>query len=80
VQECDVAYFLIGGVARVRIEESFAKIDGASALAMIAERFTLQLDPGQTIVPEPKMTLRPKCGIMMTVWHRNQVGGASLHK
>jgi cytochrome P450 len=80
VQECDVAYFLFGGGARVRIGESFAKMDGVLVLAMVAQRFTLQLVPGQTIVPEPKMTLRPMKGILMTVRHRHHVDGNSFHR
>jgi hypothetical protein len=36
--------------------------------------------PGQTIVPEPKMTLRPQNGILMTVRHRHQVEGNLFHQ
>lgn len=38
---------------------------------MIAQMYKLTLIPGQTIVPEPKMTLRPKHGIMVTVCRRH---------
>lgn len=60
------SYFPFGGGPRVCIGEGFAKMEAVLVLAMVAQRFTLQLVPGQTIVPEPKMTLRPKNGILMT--------------
>jgi cytochrome P450 len=64
------AYFPFGGGARVCIGESFAKMEGALVLASIAQRFKLTLAPGQTVVPEPKMTLRPRNGIRMRVEQR----------
>jgi cytochrome P450 len=65
------AYFPFGGGARVCIGEHFAKIEGILVLASIAQHFRLSLVPGQTIVPEPKMTLRPKHGLMMRIQQRN---------
>ena len=61
------SYFPFGGGARVCIGEHFAKMEGVLVLASIAQRFRLSLVPGQTIVPEPKMTLRPKARIHMRV-------------
>ena len=55
-------------------------MEGVLVLAMVTHRFTLQLVPGQTIVPGPKMTLRPKKGILMTVRHRHHVDGNSFHR
>ena len=66
------AYFPFGGGARVCIGEHFAKMEATLVLASIAQRFQLSLVPGQTIVPEPKMTLRPKNGIMMRVQQRDR--------
>jgi len=66
------AYFPFGGGARVCIGEHFAKMEATIVLASIAQRFRLRLVPGQTIVPEPKMTLRSKHGIMMRVHQRHQ--------
>ena len=65
-----LAYFPFGGGARVCIGEHFAKMEGTLILASIAQRFRLSLVPGQTIVPEPKMTLRPKHGLMMRIQQR----------
>ena len=67
------SYFPFGGGPRVCIGEHFAKMEEMLVLVTIAQRFRLSLVPGQTIVPEPKMTLRPKHGIMMTVRHRHFV-------
>jgi cytochrome P450 len=64
------AYFPFGGGARVCIGEHFAKMEGTLVMAMIAQRYKLALIPGQTIVPEPKMTLRPRNGIRMRVEQR----------
>ena len=64
------AYFPFGGGARVCIGEHFAKMEATLVLASIAQRFRLSLVPGQAIVPEPKMTLRPRNGIRMRVEQR----------
>ena len=70
-QRPQFAYFPFGGGARVCIGESFAKTECVLVLASIAQRFKLTLVSQQTIVPEPKMTLRPKNGIRMRVEHRS---------
>jgi cytochrome P450 len=57
------AYFPFGGGGRQCIGESFAMMEATLALATIAQRWWLALVPGQTIVPQPKITLRPKNGI-----------------
>jgi len=66
------AYFPFGGGIRVCIGEAFAKMECLLALASIAQRFALKLVPGQTIVPKPHMTLRPKARIMMRIHRRNE--------
>lgn len=45
-------------------------MEGVLVLTCIARRFQLTLVPGQTIVPEPGITLRPKNGIMMQLSQR----------
>ncbi len=66
------AYFPFGGGARVCIGEHFAKMEATLVLVSIAQRFRLSLVQGQRIVPEPKMTLRPRNGIRMQVFRRGQ--------
>lgn len=66
-----LAYFPFGGGVRVCIGESFAKMEGVLVLAAIAQRFAFTLMPGQTIVPKPQMTLRPKNGIWMRIDQRS---------
>jgi cytochrome P450 len=57
------SYFPFGGGGRQCIGESFAWMEASLALATIAQRWRLALVPGQTIEPQPKITLRPKNGI-----------------
>ncbi len=59
------AYFPFGGGARQCIGESFAWMEATLALATIAQRWRLELVPGQSIELQPKITLRPKNGIRM---------------
>jgi cytochrome P450 len=66
------AYFPFGGGIRFCIGEAFAKMEGILILAAIAQRFALTLLPGQTIVPNPQMTLRPKYGINMEIHQRRR--------
>ena len=66
----DYAYFPFGGGSRICIGEPFARMEGVLLIAAIAQRFKMMLIPGQTIVPEPLVTLRPKYGIRMMLIER----------
>ena len=61
------AYFPFGGGARQCIGSSFAMVEGTLVLATILRRVRLDLVPGQTIEPEPGITLRPRGSIHMRV-------------
>ncbi|MGH2355004.1 MAG: cytochrome P450 [Chloroflexota bacterium] len=64
------AYFPFGGGPRLCIGSSFAMMEAVLLLAAIAQQFRLALVPGQTIVPWPAITLRPKGGIHVTLHRR----------
>jgi cytochrome P450 len=57
------SYFPFGGGGRQCIGESFAWMEATLALATIAQKWRLELVPGQTIELQPKITLRPRNGI-----------------
>ena len=64
------AYFPFGGGSRLCIGESFAMMEGMILLTCIAQQYKLELLPGQVIVPEPGITLRPKHGVIMRLIQR----------
>jgi cytochrome P450 len=66
------AYFPFGGGPRLCIGNSFAMMEAVLILATIAQRFQLELVPGQSVTPWPSITLRPKDGIKMQVQQRLQ--------
>ena len=57
------AYFPFGGGGRQCIGEPFAWMEGTLALATLAQRWRVEIVPGQKIEVQPKITLRPKNGI-----------------
>jgi cytochrome P450 len=59
------AYFPFGGGPRLCIGQQFAQMEAALMLATIAQKYDLRLVPGQRIVPEPSITMRPKHGLKM---------------
>jgi len=61
------AYFPFGGGPRVCIGNGFAMMEANLVLATILQRNQLRLTPGQQIIPEPVITLRPSNGIQMRV-------------
>ena len=64
------SYFPFGGGPRVCIGEGFAWMEGILILAGIARRWRMGLEPGQSIVPAPGITLRPRNGIRMKLERR----------
>jgi len=61
------AYFPFGGGPRQCIGNGFAMMEAQLALAMMAQRYRLELAPGQSVLLDPKITLRPRDGLMMRV-------------
>ncbi len=58
-------YFPFGAGRRQCIGESFAWMEGVLSLATVAQRWKLRLVPGQTVVPQAKITIRPKDPLRM---------------
>jgi cytochrome P450 len=61
------AYFPFGGGPRVCIGNTFAIFEATLVLAMMAERFTLELTNERPIRIQPAVTLRPGEPIMMRI-------------
>lgn len=61
------AYFPFGGGPRLCIGNNFAMMEAQLVVAMVAQRYRLELVPGQIVDPEPMITLRPRNGVLMTV-------------
>ncbi len=58
-------YFPFGGGRRQCIGEGFAWMEGVLSLATIAQRWRLHFLPDYPIIPQAKITLRPKFPMMM---------------
>ena len=61
------SYIPFGAGGRRCLGESFAELEGLLILATIASKVRLRLVDGQTIQPEPVMTLRPDVPVQMIV-------------
>ena len=64
------AYFPFGGGPRLCIGNTFALREVVLVLATIAQRFRLELVPGQTMTPMPVINLRPRKGAQVTLRRR----------
>jgi cytochrome P450 len=64
------AYFPFGGGGRQCIGESFAWMEAVLVLVTLAQRWRLAIVPHQQIALQPKITLRPKYGILAVPQHR----------
>jgi len=64
------AYYPFGGGPRLCIGEGFAWLEGVLVLATLLSGWKVSLVPGQKVVPEPLITLRPKNGLRMRLHRR----------
>jgi cytochrome P450 len=65
------SYFPFGGGPRVCIGETFAWTEALLVLATLAQRWTMRPLPGYEAELEPRVTLRPKGGMSMTLRRRS---------
>jgi cytochrome P450 len=72
LQRTKFTYFPFGAGVRQCIGESFAWMEGVLLLAALGQKWKLKLVEGQSIEPEPLITLRPKYGMKMIVESRRQ--------
>lgn len=66
------AYFPFGGGPRMCIGEDFAWAEGVVLLAVLARRWRLRLVPGHPVALAPRITLRPRYGMRMTLQARRE--------
>jgi cytochrome P450 len=71
------AYFPFGAGPRICIGNHFAIIESVLILATIASRWSLNLIPGRPVIPESRVTLRPKLGLYMTAEPRQPAGASN---
>lgn len=64
------AYFPFGAGPRACIGQSFAWLEAGLALATVAQKWKFKLCPDQLVDTNPKITLRPRYGMRMTVEER----------
>lgn len=64
------AYLPFGAGRRMCVGAGFAMMEGTLLAAMIGRRFTLDLVPGEQVIPEPTATLRPRDGLPMILRRR----------
>jgi cytochrome P450 len=64
------AFLPFGGGPRQCIGNNFALLEGTLILAMLTQKFELNLVPGYLVEPETTITLRPRHGIHMSLHYR----------
>lgn len=62
-----MAYYPFSAGPRVCIGNNFSLMESTLIVAVLAQRFRLELDPSRPVQIEPSLTLRPKAGIWMTL-------------
>jgi cytochrome P450 len=64
------AFFPFAAGPRMCIGSAFAMMEMQLVLAMVMQRFRVDLVAGQQVIPEPRVTLRPKNGLFVTLKNR----------
>jgi cytochrome P450 len=71
------AYFPFGDGPRVCIGNNFAMMEAVLLMTTIAQRFRLELVPGQTLRLVPSVTMRPRDGVKVVVRKRSARSGTA---
>lgn len=64
------AYFPFGGGQRICIGSGFAQLEARMILAVIGRRYRLRLKSGHPVMPQARVTLRPRFGMKMRIERR----------
>lgn len=64
------AYFPFGGGNRLCIGEGFAWMEGVLVLATLGQQWKFRLAENKPVIPDPRLTLRPKGGLKMLAVRR----------
>ncbi len=64
------AYFPFSAGPRICIGNHFALMEAVLIVAVVASQWRLNLIPGSSVVPQARITLRPKGGLMMAAERR----------
>jgi cytochrome P450 len=72
------AYFPFGGGPRTCAGNHFAMLEAMLVIAMVSQRYNLDVVPGQTIQPHPRITLPPKHGLFVTVRKAQAADGVTV--
>ncbi len=64
------AFFPFAAGPRMCIGSAFAMMEMQLVLAMVMQRYRVDLVPGQQVVAEPRVTLRPKDGLFVSLKNR----------
>lgn len=70
-QKPKFSYLPFGGGQRICIGKNFALMEAAIIMAMVLQRFKIELISNQVVELDPTFTLRPKYGIQVRIWKRN---------
>jgi cytochrome P450 len=68
------SYIPFGSGQRLCIGSNFAMMEATVILAMVAQRYRLDLVPGHPVEPKPGITLRARHGMLMTVHSQEKSG------